>query len=163
MQEIQHNKESQFIYKLSEYCKENNLWFVNTVGTKADYQGGIDCYINRRPYDLKCSDSRRLTIHKTLPNGFEYKPYEKHPEVPYLYCLPSTGLCYVITKEEFKAYIEYYKSIGKLSSMLSEYSGDGNRNINIDISPLLLNKEPLFKIKKDDPWDFLYDDSVTIC
>ena len=156
MQERQHNQERQTINKLKEFCEANGLFFVDTVGTKADYQGGIDCYINRRPYDLKCSDSKKLTIHKTLPNGFEYKPYEKHPEVPYLYVLPTTGLCYVITKTELAAYIEYYKQAGKLSSMLSNYSGDGNKNVCIDIGPMLLNKEPLYKIKKEDPWDFLY-------
>lgn len=152
----QHNKEASFIQKLSDYCKETNKWFVDCTGTKADYIEGIDCYIDRRPYDLKCSDTKKLTIHKTLPNGYKYKPQERHTDIPYLYCLPTSGLCYVITKAELSAYIEYYKQAGKLSSMLSNYSGDGNQNVCIDIGPMLINKEPLFKIKKDDPWDFLF-------
>lgn len=138
-QKYQHSREAELIKRIADYCAKNNIPFKDLTGTEDDYKYGVDCYIGDRPFDLKCSDSRKLTVIKRLPNGIEYKPYEKHTRIPYLYCLPSSGKCYIITKQTFKSFIEYYKSMDMLDDIMTIYTGDGNTNYCINISRLLNN------------------------
>lgn len=151
-QVYQHNKEATTLNQLKEYCAANDMAFADVHD---DFSTGIDVYINRRAYDIKASDSKKLTIFKRLPNGTEYKPHETHTDVPYLYCLPSSGYCYIVTKKELSTYIELMKENDKLDALLSEYTGDGNYNLCIDIQGLLLMKEPFIKLKGEDPWNIL--------
>ena len=151
-QVYQHNKESDMLKRIEKYCADNELRFKDVHD---DYSTGIDIWIGRRCYDIKASESKKLTILKTLPNGTTYKPHETHLDVPYLYCLPSTGYCYRINKQEIIDYIKFLKSTGKLDIFLSEYTGDGNKNICIDIGQLLFMKEPYIKLSGDNPWNIL--------
>lgn len=127
-QTTQHNKENNFYKELVEVFG-NRL----TKATKEDdYTNGIDCYIDNKPYDFKATKGSTLTIFKFNPTGKPnkwYSPLTLHPDIPYLLPTETKGKYRVYTK----ASIMYFL---RTNPKLSEYNGDGNINITVDISDL---------------------------
>lgn len=147
-QQEQHAKEAAFIARLKDYCNKNGIPFKDTTGTKEDTSYGIDCWIDGKPFDLKCSFTTWLTVFKELPNGQIYRPYNRHTRIPYLYCLQSSGKCYIITKQEFA------KTIGSinpddLDAYLHICLGDGNVNHSFDIKRFLTEDNLFIDINKE--------------
>lgn len=124
MQEQQHNKEEQALAYLKQHL---NHTFIDVHN---DYSTGIDFYYEGKPYDLKASKSNKLTVFK-LYKGKWYSPLLNHMEVPYAYTR------YV---DQQITHLLVYKKTTILESLahhtLTSYSGDGNYNINVDITDI---------------------------
>lgn len=128
-QEQQKQKESDYMDKLKQWCRERKRLF-RKASIKEDLNKGIDCYINAQAYDLKGSLSGKLTVMKYFTKGNKwYSPLCKNMDVPYLIPANEEGtVWFIVRKEDVLKY--YYDN----PTLVSTYSGDGNLNICIDIS-----------------------------
>lgn len=120
----QHNKETQALTYLKQHL---NHTFTDVHN---DYSTGIDFYYNGHPYDLKASKSNKLTVFKRY-KGKWYSPLLLHMEVPYAYTRWKddriTHLL-IFSKTTILEHLAHHQ--------LTTYVGDGNYNINIDISDI---------------------------
>lgn len=134
MQEYQHAKERNFI----DFLVKN----YNAVDTSNDFGTGVDVVLNGKPYDLKVSNSRKLTLFKYYENEW-YCPLLLHPEVNYMYIIEQKDkyLGFVFSKKDVLNY--WYKHP---ETEISTYKGDGNLNINITLNLSdLSNKVEIFR------------------
>lgn len=117
MQEHQHAKEQRFLDFLKDYCIRNNRKFEDVHD---DYSTGIDVYLDDKPYDLKVSNSRKLTVFKCY-KGHWYCPLLEHQDIPYMYVIEeeSRFLGFVINKSRL---------LERLKGSIETYTGDGNIN-----------------------------------
>lgn len=149
-----------------EHALENSFFdYLNTINYPCkDYHKLYDSYdieIDGKLYDVKVSDSAKLSLFRNSAHyDWNYHcPVVEHPEIPYLYIckLYKEWRAYIIDRKSIMNTIE---AIARKQSVLplSLYTGDGNININIDISTLLTyencvsvggNKETFFKFPLD--------------
>ena len=132
MQERQHQLESNVTDLIIKHLGVRHTITKSTL--EDDINNGIDIYIDRRPYDLKCSNSQKITVFKKH-RGDIYSPLLLHQDVPYLY-VTNNGTKYDIYKITKQEILEDILSRWKFLSG-SVYDGDGNVNANIYIGHFL--------------------------
>lgn len=104
--------------------------------THYDLSTGADVILYDKLYDLKVSNSQKLTVLKKLGKGPKagttYCPLLEHQEVDYLYLIekPNLFIGFLLNKRDLLDYI--IKNAGKLK--FSYYNGDGNDNFNVYFS-----------------------------
>ena len=140
MQEMQHKKEERFIGFLRDYCHRNNISFHDT---HSDFNLGADVYINDTPYDLKVSNSRKLTIAKHYKEKW-YCPLELHPDVDYLIVEEHDDKWVLFKLNKSRVWKEFLEHTD-----LSLYAGDGNINICQNVSRLMETIGPDYIIRKE--------------
>ena len=130
MQIIQHKKESRFIEFLKKYTESHNEQFLDV---HENYASGIDVYYLNKPYDLKVSNSKKLTLQKKY-KGEWYDPLVSHIDIPYLYIIetPVQFLGFVIDKDKLLTNLPKY-----CNSSITQYTGDGNLNNCIELKNLM--------------------------
>lgn len=127
-QKRQHEQESRFIAFLKAYTESNNIQFEDVHN---DFKTGIDVIIDGKPYDLKVSDSLKLSLFRTseLYNNETRCPFLEHPEIPYLYVVEQENqfVGFVINKANLitASFLN--------STTFGNYSGDGNDNLTVDL------------------------------
>lgn len=139
MQQRQHDKEERFVEFLKVYCHKNNLEFKDT---HEDFDLGADVFINDEPYDLKVSNSRKLTVVKRYKGNW-YSPLERHPDIDYLIAEEHEDKWILFKLNKLQVVKEY---LGHPD--LSLYTLDGNINICQNVSRLMEMIGPEMVIKK---------------
>lgn len=124
-------KEQAFLNTLRAYCTTNNIQYSDS---HEEVSTGIDVWIDTKPYDLKVSNSRKLTLFKKLPDGRVFCPLVRHIEIPYLYVISRDKdyLCFELRKEDIM-----FKMFGKGMVNTGMYNGDGNINITFDVAEIM--------------------------
>ena len=137
-QEQQHAQEELFLnflrYNYQQYWKSYS-------DLHNDYETGIDVKLDDEYYDLKVSNSKKITIFKKHKNDW-YSPLTLHQDIKYMYVVEyqKCYMLYVIKKDKI---IEYMTS----QPQITEYTGDGNINICINLNLDLL-AEDIFCLRK---------------
>jgi hypothetical protein len=104
--------------------------------THAQTSLGYDIILNGKLYDLKVSNSQKLTVLKRLGKGPRageiYSPLLEHQDIDYLYMIekPNLFIGFLLNKCDVLDFI--IKNAGKLK--FSYYNGDGNDNFNVYFS-----------------------------
>ena len=124
MQEVQHAREDEFLSFL-----RTNYWQVcdSYSDLHTDFSTGIDVKLNDTYYDLKVSNSKKLTIFKYHNNAW-YSPLTLHPDVKYLYVVEHIH-CYMLYEIKKESIITYLLQ----QPHITEYTGDGNFNICVSL------------------------------
>lgn len=138
-QEQQHQVEERFI----SFLRMNYYQIWDTFADlHNNYDSGIDVRLDGVDYDLKVSNSKKLSVFKKHKNDW-YSPLTLHMDVKYLYVVeyPNCYLLYEIRKENLIMYLLQNPHI-------TEYTGDGNDNICMDLD---LDKvaEDIFCLRKN--------------
>lgn len=130
MRELQQrykDKERRFI----TFLRDSGENVFDVTGSDYDLKKGIDIYLDGKPFDLKVSNSYKLSLfRKSALYDNEFRcPILIHPEIPYLYVIEKEdryiGFC--INKTDLL-------KVSFLSgTSFSEFTGDGNLNICIDL------------------------------
>lgn len=120
MQERQHKQEDDFL----EFLR-NNYWQVWETYSDLhnDFSTGVDVKLDGVEYDLKVSNSKRISIFKKH-KGDWYSPLAIHQEVKYLY-VTEHAHCYILYEIRKESIIKYLLN----NPQITEYTGDGNDNI----------------------------------
>lgn len=137
-QEQQHAQEELFL----NFLRYNYQQYWETFADlHYDFSTGIDIKLDDEYYDLKVSNSKKITIFKKH-KGEWYSPLTLHKDIKYMYVVeyPNCYMLYVIKKDKI---IEYMTS----QPQITEYTGDGNINICINLNLDLL-AEDLFCLRK---------------
>lgn len=113
-----------------EWCSTNGLEFQR-ADKDDDLYNGIDLYIDGKGYDLKASDSGKLSVFRRTAGRGWYCPLADHADVDYLYLYK--GAMYFIDRRMFLA------NFAQLAGTLrwGNYSGDGNYQVYVDLSEAL--------------------------
>ena len=104
--------------------------------THYDLSTGADIILDDKLYDLKVSNSQKLTVLKRLGKGPRagdiYSPLLEHQNVDYLYLIekPNLFIGFLLNKCDVLDFI--IKNAGRLK--FSYYNGDGNDNLNVYFS-----------------------------
>lgn len=139
MQEQQHQKEDDFLSFLRA-----NYWQVweSYSDLHYNYETGIDVKLDDTYYDLKVSNSKKITVFKNHKDEW-YSPLTMHMDIKYLYVVeyPNCYLLYEIRKENLIMHLLQNPHI-------TEYTGDGNDNICMDLD---LDKvaDDIFMLRKN--------------
>lgn len=127
-QQEQWNKENKAIKLLvDKYGAEDTHYDLST---------GADVILDGKLYDLKVSNSNKLTVLKKLGKGPRagevYSPLLEHQNVDYLYMIekPDLFIGFLLNKCDVLDFI--IKNAGILK--FSYYNGDGNDNFNVYFS-----------------------------
>lgn len=124
--------ESAALNKLESYFSERGIDFVR-ASKEEDFYKGTDFYLSSKPYDLKSSDSGKLSLlRRTAKRGW-YCPLTDHPSVDYAYLYK--GSLHLINRLLFLANIDSILNNPDVS--FGSYSGDGNIQKWIDLSKIL--------------------------
>ena len=121
---MQHMQEENFLGFLR---RNYNQYWTTYADVHNDYDTGIDVKLDEVPYDLKVSNSKKITIFKKH-NGEWYSPLTLHPEVDYLYVV-EYDKCYMLYRIKKSRIIEYMLT----QPQITEYTGDGNWNVCISL------------------------------
>lgn len=128
-QKDKHAKESHFIEFLRSYAEIESIQFEDVHD---NLKTGIDVYYDGKPYDLKVSNSLKLSLFRTsdLYGGETRCPMLIHPEIPYLYVVEKDDkfIGFVIDKKEL------LKPNFLNATTFGEFTGDGNYNLTIDLN-----------------------------
>ena len=135
MQELQHAKEQKFIDYLLKHC-------TNVKDVHDNFSTGIDVYIDCIPYDLKITNSRKLTIFKRYKGNW-YSPLLEHTDIDYL-----------LVEEYDKCYLGFVINKAALlrqlgNKCISTYTGDGNINQCVELGDPTLLCEKVYTWMKD--------------
>lgn len=124
-------KEQGFLETLRAYCTTNNIQYSDS---HEEVSTGIDVWIDTKPYDLKVSNSRKLTLFKKLPDGRIFCPLVRHIEIPYLYIIEREKdfICFELRKEDLM-----FRLFGRGPINTSTYQGDGNINVTFEITEIM--------------------------
>lgn len=104
--------------------------------THYDLSTGADIILDDRLYDLKVSNSQKLTVLKKLGKGPKagttYCPLLEHQEVDYLYMIDKSDyyMAFMLKKMDICNYI----IVNAEKLQWSHYNGDGNENLNVKLS-----------------------------
>lgn len=137
-QVYQHEMESLFL----NFLRYNYQQYWSTYSDlHNDYGTGIDVKLDNEYYDLKVSNSKKITIFKKHKNEW-YSPLTLHTDIKYMYVIEHEKcyMMYVIKKDKI---IEYMTK----QPQITEYTGDGNINICINLNLDLL-AEDIFCLRK---------------
>lgn len=104
-QSVQHNAEFRTLALIQREFGKANVRFTDEL---TDLNKGIDLFIYDKPYDLKASNSNKITIFRITTSGL-YCPLLKNKNVEYLFPTEVKGIYKVITKQEiFNEFILNY-------------------------------------------------------
>lgn len=136
-------KEQGFLETLRAYCITNKLQYSDV---HEEVETGIDVWIDTKPYDLKISNSKKLTLFKKLPDGRIYCPLVNHLAIPLLYVMEREKdfICFELRKEDIM-----FKMFGKGPVNTGKYCGDGNINITFEIQEIMDIAREVLVIPKD--------------
>lgn len=95
-QTVQHNTELRTLELIQREFGKANVRFTSEL---TDLSKGIDLFIYDKPYDLKASNSNKITIFRITASGL-YCPLLKNKNVEYLFPTEVKGIYKVITKQE---------------------------------------------------------------
>lgn len=131
----QHEKEERFIKFLS-YNYTQHWKTYSRASKEQDIKDGIDVFLDDIPYDLKISFGRLSLFKKHKGNW--YSPIVEHMDINYLYVIEYSDKFALFTLKKEDILMELLKN----KIQFSEYSGDGNFNINMDLERRLSILDP---------------------
>lgn len=128
----QHSIESAALSKLETYFANRGFDFER-ASKEDDILKGTDFYLSNKPFDLKASDSGKLSLLRRTARRGWYCPLTDHPSVDYAYLYK--GALHLINRALLLANIDSILNNPEVS--FGSYSGDGNIQKWIDLSKIL--------------------------